>query len=73
MENITHMSQIVQDAIFEPFIGEELPHVLDHIINYGQVEFGLQLFTDTKSEAVQLLVIHPNLLVYLFVYAPNSI
>lgn len=74
MENITHMSQIVQDAVFEPFIGEELPHVLNHIINYGQVEFGLQLFTDTKSEAVQLLVIHHNLFVYVLInYAPNSI
>ena len=34
MENITYMSQIIQDAVFKPFIGEQLPHVLNHIINY---------------------------------------
>ena len=50
MENITYMSQIIQDAVFKPFIGEQLPHVLNHIINYWQVEFGLQLFTDTVSQ-----------------------
>lgn len=47
---MTHLSQVVQHAILQPLVREELPHALDHIIDDGQVEFGLQSFTDTESQ-----------------------
>lgn len=38
------MFQIIQDTVFKTFIQKELPHAFDHIINNGQIEFGLQKF-----------------------------
>lgn len=39
---MTHVLQIIQDTVFKTFIQKELPHAFDHIINNGQIEFGLQ-------------------------------
>lgn len=40
--NMTHMFQIIQDAVFKSFIQKKLSHTFNHIINNGQIEFGLQ-------------------------------
>lgn len=37
------MSQVVHEAVFKPLIQEELSDALNHIINYGQVEFSLHV------------------------------
>lgn len=36
------MFQIIQDTVFKTFIQKKLSHTFDHIINNGQIEFGLQ-------------------------------
>lgn len=33
---------MVHKAVFKPLIQEQLPYTLNHIVNYGQIDFSLQ-------------------------------